>query len=208
MCKAFPFVAQASDLCSRDSALSRPSPVPSEPGIYAWYFRRVPVPIDATGCHSIGGMTLLYVGISPKEPPANGRLASRSTLRKRLQTHFRGNAEGSTLRKTLGCLLAAETGFPLRRVGSGSRQTFTNPGEQALDDWMTENAFVTWHVCDQPWELERQILASGLPLPLNIRDNPCEAHTAVVRAIRRAAVAGALDFPIVTDNGGPRRTVG
>lgn len=72
---------------------------------------------------------------------------------------------------------------------------------------MAENAFVTWHVCDQPWELEREILASGLPLPLNIRDNPCEAHTAVVRAVRRAAVEAAHKLPIVTDNGGPRRGV-
>jgi hypothetical protein len=153
-------------------------------------------------------MTLLYVGISPKEPPANGRAASQSTLRKRLQTHYRGNAEGSTLRKTLGCLLAQQTGFPLRRVGSGNRQTFTNPGEQALDTWMSENAFVAWHACDRPWELEREILASGLPLPLNIRDNPCEAHTAVVRAVRRAAVAAALDEPIVTDSGGARGAIG
>jgi hypothetical protein len=88
------------------------------------------------------------------------------------------------------------------------RQTFKNPGEQALDDWMTENAFVTWRVCDQPWDLEREILTSGLSLPLNIRDNPCAAHTAVVKAARRAAVAEALDFPIVRDNGGPRHLVG
>lgn len=154
MSKSFPFAAEASDLRSRAEVLRRPSPVPSEPGVYAWYFRRVPTQIDATGCHSLGGMTLLYGGISPKEPPATGRPASRSTLRKRLRTHFRGNADGSTLRKTLGCLLAKEAGFPLRRVGSGSRQTFTNPGEQALDACMAENAFVLWHVCHQPWSLE------------------------------------------------------
>jgi hypothetical protein len=201
----FPHVARASDLHSRNDVLSRPSPVPSAPGIYAWYFKRPPSQIDTTGCYSVAGMTLLYVGISPKEPPSNGHRPSRSTLRKRLQTHFRGNAEGSTLRKTLGCLLASESGFPLRRVGSGTRQTFTNPGEQALDAWMGENAFVTWHACDRPWKLEQEILSSGVPLPLNIQDNPCEAHTALVRAVRRNAVAAALTLPIVTDNGGPRR---
>jgi hypothetical protein len=203
--RSFPRVAQSSDLHSRDQVLSRPSPVPSEPGVYAWYFKQAPAQIDTTGCYSIDGMTLLYVGISPKEPPSNGRPPSRSTLRKRLQTHFRGNAEGSTLRKTLGCLLAAETGFPLRRVGSGTRQTFTNPGERALDIWMGENAFVTWFACDRPWELEQEILSSGIPLPLNIQDNPCQAHTALVRSVRRNAVAAALELPIVADNGGPRR---
>lgn len=55
---------------------------------------------------------LLYVGISPKAPPSNGGAPSRSTLRKRLQTHYRGNAEGSTLRKTLGCLLAGQPDIP------------------------------------------------------------------------------------------------
>lgn len=202
----FPFDAQEGDLRSRDEVLTRPCPAPSEPGIYAWFFKRVPDLIDATGCFSICGKTLLYVGISPREPPTDGRQPSRSTLRKRLQTHYRGNAEGSTLRKTLGCLLAHQTGFPLRRVGSGQRQTFTNPGEQALDAWMSANAYVTWHPCERPWAVEQEILASGLPLPLNIRDNPCEAHTLVVRAVRRNAVAAAIDLPIVRDNGGPRRT--
>jgi hypothetical protein len=35
-------------------------------------------------------------------------------LRQRLQTQYAGNAEGSTLRKTLGCLLADELGIELR----------------------------------------------------------------------------------------------
>lgn len=204
---SFPLAAQATELRSREEVLSRPSPVPSKPGVYAWFFKRVPLLIDVTGCYSTDGLTLMYVGISPKEPPNNGRAASRSTLRKRLQTHYSGNAAGSTLRKTLGCLIASETGFPLRRVGSGQRQTFTNPGEQALDAWMNENAYVVWHPCDKPWEVERQILASGLPLPLNIRDNPCEAHTVVVRAIRRKAVTTALELPVVVDSGGPRRRI-
>jgi hypothetical protein len=201
----FPLIAGAHDLQGRSEVLSRPSPVPDKPGVYAWYFRRIPPGVDVTGCHQVEGLTLLYVGISPKEPPANGRPPSRSTLRRRIQTHFSGNAEGSTLRKTLGCLLARETGFPLRRVGSGTRLTFTNPGERALDDWMNDNARVAWRVCEQPWTLEREILASGLPLPLNIMDNPCQAHTTIVKVARKRAVADAQLLPVVTDNGGPRR---
>jgi hypothetical protein len=202
---SFPRVSDPSELHTRAQVLGRPSPTPSAPGIYAWYFRRVPPGVDASGCHTVDGLTLLYVGISPKEAPTNGRAPSRSTLRQRLRTHFSGNAEGSTLRKTLGCLLAAETGFPLRRVGSGTRQTFTNPGEQALDDWMDENALVTWLVTDSAWELERRILHSGLPLPLNLRDNPCQAHTSFLKSVRSNAAAGALQLPVVGDSGGPRR---
>jgi hypothetical protein len=51
------------------------------------------------------GLALLYVGISPKPPSAVGT-PSRQTLRSRLRYHFRGNAEGSTLRLSLGCLFS------------------------------------------------------------------------------------------------------
>jgi hypothetical protein len=40
-------------------------------------------------------------------------------VRQQLWTHYAGNAEGSTLRKTLGCMLAEQLGIQLRRVGSG-----------------------------------------------------------------------------------------
>jgi hypothetical protein len=202
---AFPKILNAKHLRSRADILARPSPVPQMGGVYAWYFRRPPPGVDLTGCHRLDDLWLLYVGISPKPPPADGRPGSRSTLRKRLQTHLRGKAAGSTLRKTLGCLLAAQTGFPLRRVGSGQRMTFTNPGEQALDAWLDENAFVAWHATPSPWLLERQILASGLPLPLNIRDNPCLDHVLTLSAVRAAATAAALALPVVSDNGGARR---
>ncbi|WP_312783090.1 GIY-YIG nuclease family protein [Brevundimonas sp.] len=201
----FPHIIRADQLLSRADALARPSPVPAVAGLYGWYFRDVPPGIDADGCHNVEGLTLLYVGISPKQPPANGRGPSRSTLRQRLRTHYAGNAEGSTLRKTLGCLLAEETGYPLRRVGSGRRLTFTNPGEQALDRWMSDNAFVAWTTATEPWLLEHRLLQSGLVLPLNIRDNPSPRHTRAISQVRQKAVAAALGFPIVADGGGRRR---
>src|SRR4051812_41306754 len=83
----------------------RPSVVPARPGVYACYFDEPPPHVDITECHRGRNLILLYVGISPKAPPANGRAASRSTLRQRLRTHYAGNAAGSTLRRTLGCLL-------------------------------------------------------------------------------------------------------
>lgn len=64
--------------------MTRPCPVPSGSGVYAWYFSAVPGHIETAGCTEIEGWKLLYVGISPKEPPTNGHAASRSNLRKRL----------------------------------------------------------------------------------------------------------------------------
>lgn len=200
----FPHVA-ASALRGRAEVLAQPSPAPRVPGVYAWFFSRPPGPIDPAGCYEVDGWTLLYVGISPKEPPTNGRPPSRSTLLQRLRTHYAGNAAGSTLRRTLGCLLADEIGVSLRRVGSGDRYTLTNPGEQCLDDWMSRHARVCWIEAAEPWTIERRILASGLPLPLNVRDNPCLAHTQLVQSVRAAALREADLLPVLADSGGPRR---
>ena len=113
-----------SRMYSRQEVLARPSPIPAEAGVYGWWFRQLPPLVQADGCCHLQGLALLYVGISPKQPPRNGRPASSENLRKRLDYHYTGNAEGSTLRKTLGCLLGDELGIQLRRVGSGSRMTF------------------------------------------------------------------------------------
>jgi hypothetical protein len=131
-----------SHLFTRQEVLSKPSPVPPRPGVYAWYFREVPPGVPVEDCHQHQGLCLLYVGISPSKPPTNWKLPSKQSLAKRIRYHFAGNAEGSTLRLTLGCLLADKLGIKLTRVGSGVRYTFTNPGEIKLDAWMEKNALV------------------------------------------------------------------
>jgi hypothetical protein len=184
---------------------TRPCPVPATAGVYAFYFDEPPPGIDSKDCHRINQHALLYIGIAPKAPPLNGRAASKSHLRKRLQRHYFGNAAGSTLRRTLGCLLSAQLAIQLRRVGSGSRYTFTNPGEQVLDDWMRQHAFVTWIETSAPWELETHLLSSGLRLPLNLDGNPWQEAVAIVRAIRLKARQLADQLDIIIDSGGPRK---
>ena|ERR1035438_5054594 len=110
--------------------------VPKSAGVYAWYFDETPPGVPTADCHrSANGQVLLYVGIAPNKATA-AKPTSRRTLRDRLRDHLAGNAEGSTLRLTLGCLLAEKLGIHLRRVGSGSRHRFTNPGEIVLDGWL------------------------------------------------------------------------
>jgi hypothetical protein len=160
--------------------------VPAVAGVYAWYFDRVPPGVPTNGCHLAHGATLLYVGISPKAPPAKGT-PSRQTVRHRIRYHYRGNAEGSTLRLTLGCLLAEELGIGLRRVGSGRRMTFGPDGESRLTAWMADHACVVWTVTDRPWELERQLIRS-LVLPLNLDQNqhsPFHQRLSEIRAAQR-----------------------
>ena len=106
-----------------------------------------------------------------------------------------GNAYGSTLRLTLGCLLAERLGIELRRVGSGKRRTFGD-GEAKLSAWMGENAFVCWLETKEPWLLEAQPIPS-VCLPLNLDQNRSHAFHTILSGIRRAAKGRAEQFPIL-----------
>ena len=184
---------------------SRPCPVPAQSGVYAFYFDEPPPGIITESCHRAHQQTLLYVGIAPKPPPLNGAPPSKSHLKQRLRTHYFGNAAGSTLRRTLGCLLSAQLGIQLRRVGSGGRYTFTNPGEQMLDDWMRQHAFVTWVETSAPWKLEKHLLSSNVRLPLNLDGNPWAEAVAMLSAVRSKARQLADELDIIPDSGGPRK---
>lgn len=183
---------------SRNEVLSRPSPVPTKDGIYAWWFRRLPPLVAPSHCCRHQDLTLLYAGISP-DRPKNGRLPSRQNLLNRIKYHYTGNAEGSTLRKTLGCLLAAELGIELRRVGSGKRMTFVE-GERALSAWMAGNAYVSWVVRQQPWELEDQVIEE-LDLPLNLMGNKHNQFHSVLTEVRAKSVERARDLPVLPNPG-------
>lgn len=180
---------------SRAEVLSSPSPVPRAPGIYAWYFRNLPKLVPTDGCIRLGDLALLYIGIAPKAPPQNGRRPSSQKLWHRIRYHYRGNAEGSTLRLTLGCLLAGELGLELRRVGSGRRMTFGH-GEAWLSEWMSENAFVTWAEDTAPWITEAGAIAD-MPLPLNLDMNRLHPFHATLTDVRRLARERARSLPVL-----------
>jgi hypothetical protein len=181
---------------SRQEVLAQPSPVPAADGVYGWWFRRLPAPIDTSGCAMHHGLTLLYTGISPSRPPMNGRPSSRQNLRKRLRQHYTRTAEASTLRRTLGSLLADELELQLRRVGSSGRRTTFVGGEPVLSDWMAENAFVSWVVRSQPWNLEDRLIGE-LDLPLNLKGNSRNRfHPELTRA-RAHSLAQARAMPVL-----------
>jgi hypothetical protein len=192
---SFPIIPPAR-LYSRTEVLRRPSPVPAVSGLYAWYFRAVPPHVPTSGCLTFKGYTLLYLGIAPDM--AN-KPNSRSSLRKRIRQHYRGNAEGSTLRRTLGVLLEDKSGFPLRRVGSGRRITLTHAGEQYLDNWMARNAFVAWVDHPTPWKIEHRLLRK-LSCPLNIRDNDHHPFYPILKGLRAEALQRARKLPIANEH--------
>jgi hypothetical protein len=177
--------------------------VPKSAGVYAWYFDEIPPGVPIADCHRNAlSQVLLYVGIAPKK--ATTAKPSRRTLRDRLRDHLTGNAEGSTLRLTLGCLLANKLGISLRRVGSGRRYTFTNPGEIVLDAWMAAHAHIAFAAVENPWELETRLL-STLSLPLNLSGNAAHPFAALLSRTRALAKCEANAHPVIADSGGSRR---
>jgi hypothetical protein len=172
--------------------------VPKGPGLYGWFFQQTPPGVPLQNCLFRDGMPLLYIGIAPKAPWMSGTIQKESTqsLRHRIRYHYRGNAEGSTLRLTLGCLLAFQLGLELRRVGSGRRMTF-GLGEAKLSQWMASHAYVTWFEHVTPWEPEAQII-SNLSLPLNLAGNGAHPYWLDLRNIRAAARNRAKALPILS----------
>jgi hypothetical protein len=177
---------------SRSEVLAKPCPVPKERGVYAWFFKELPQGVPADGCYQHNGLTLLYTGISPHEA---FKPTTKQNLRRRIQGHYRGNASGSTLRKTLGVLLEKTSGFPLRRTGKTERLTLTVGGELWLNDWMAANAFVAWITHLEPWIVEQQMLTLA-SCPLNLQDNEHHGFNATLRGMRRAAVSRARALAI------------
>ncbi|MGW4482130.1 GIY-YIG nuclease family protein [Rhodococcus triatomae] len=184
---------------SRDEVLARPCPVPAAAGVYGWWFRNLPTTLDTSNCATQSGLTLLYTGISPKKPPSNGTAPSKQTLRTRIRTHYAGNAAGSTLRLTLGCLLADELGIALRRVGSGNRLTF-HSGEKVLSEWMHTNALVSWIETAEPWDVEKRLIAA-LDVPLNLDSNAHNSFYPTLKSIRSAARTRAAEQPVLPNPG-------
>ncbi|WP_264070550.1 GIY-YIG nuclease family protein [Mycolicibacterium komossense] len=185
----------AARLFSHDEVFSEPCPVPAEPGVFGWWARTLPAALDdevTAGCQRRDGLTLLYVGIAPTPPPANGKRPISQDLRKRIKYHFGGSgasAEGSTLRKSLGVLLKDELDIHLRRIGSGERQTFAG-GEAVLTRWMAENTQVSWVLHPEPWLFEDTLIHS-LDLPLNIQGNDHNPFLPELKRLRREAAVSA-----------------
>jgi len=89
-----------------------------------------------------------------------------SSLNERIKNqHTNGNAEGSTLRFSLGCLLEDKLKIQLCQV---EPKRFDN--EEKLTNWINENALIVWTLDDKPWLKEVDFIKKTSP-PLNIQHN-------------------------------------
>jgi hypothetical protein len=147
-------------------------PPPTSPGVYGWYFEKLPPGVPKGGCAVIEtGLWLfrtkwhlLYIG-------------KASNLEERvLYEHFQGNyVRGksiSSLRLTLGCLLYKDLGICLQKHHFVNKDyTFGQKGDQKLSNWMAKHARVTWVKTKDYVEFEKKTI-DVYRLPLNTEDNP------------------------------------
>lgn len=147
-------ILRPSTLLSGVEIAAKACPIPATGGVYGCWFDVVPPLVDVSGCEAHDGRYLLYVGTS-------GNLA------RRMGDHYLGTAEGSTLRKTLGCLLADKLDIRLSRQGKAL--TFAE-GEAVLSDWISQNMSIAWVSTDERHALEAGLIATA-DLPLNLEGN-------------------------------------
>ena len=181
---------------SRAEIMVRTSPVPKKGGVYFWFFRELPPQLTNDYFETSNGKSLLYVGISPKSPPKNGKAPSKQNLHARIRYHLNGNAEGSTLRLSLGVLLSEVLNIQLRRVGSsGKRMTFAE-GEKEINHWLDENAFIGWIENNKPWEIEDRCI-KHYSLPLNLDGNNNHPFYLTLKNLRKEAKENAKALPVI-----------
>jgi len=141
--------------------------IPKTKGIYAWYFKHDSLPVPSNSYFKVDDFELLYVGIAGKSPESKGDLRDRI-----YNKHINGNAEGSTLRFSLGVLLRRK-GSPLELKRKGiikKRIKWSN--EDYITEWICDNALVAWIEHKRPWKVEESAVKNlGHLLPLNIKHN-------------------------------------
>jgi hypothetical protein len=159
---------------------------PDIKGVYAWWFRNNTLPhVPLHGTRKFRAMSLLYVGTGPSSS------TSRQFLRDRLKDHIGNDATRSTLRRSLGSLMAErlKLEFEVIRVSGRTRCHFgLGSGENDLSDWMEKNARVSWVICDRPWLLETHLIRN-LSLPLNLKNNAQHPFRQTLYGLRRGHFA-------------------
>jgi hypothetical protein len=154
--------------------------------VYAFYFSKNPPTVAVENCISCEENILLYVGIAPRKSVT----PSHATLRTRIPFHLWGNAYGSTLRLSLGCLLTQSLGLRLQAGSGGKGLTFGQSGENLLSQWISENTLLTWATLTAPWTLEEYLLQT-ISLPLNLQGNKNHPFNVILKNVRKRCRAEA-----------------
>ena len=180
-----------SSLWTRPELLVRPSPIPTRPGVYAWFFRNLDGLLPTADCHVIGDWSLLYLGIAPVD------LNSKRFLRTRLANHLRGRADRSTLRFSLGSILCSE--LNLNPTLRGLRKVHFGEGEARLSTWMDANSAVCWYEINEPWLFEGTLIKCLRP-PVNLKHNSSHPFVPELSRLRKEMLDRAREDLSISDS--------
>lgn len=153
--------------------------IPAVPGLYTWWTVPAGLPTVAGPPHpTVPDLRLLYIGIAPSST------TSRSTLRSRVAGHhIRGNIRGSTLRRSLATLLAAD--LDLHPYFRDPKVCLPAVEEDQLRAWQHDHLRLTWAEHPTPWTVEAMVIAALTP-PLNLEHNQGHPFYAPLSAARAA----------------------
>ena len=113
--------------------------------------------------------------------------ATNDSLRRRALQHVVGDSRTSSLRMTVGALLAGD--LDLDPVGDGSRTYFNfGDGERRLTQWLCAHTRVAVHPCSQPFAIEKWLLRE-YAIPLNLSERKRHPFSKYLMALR-AVYAG------------------
>lgn len=159
---------------SPDEFLVSGSRLADRPGLYSWWVDDVGAAALSRGLGLPLEPGLIYAGLAGATRWPSGE-RSKNTLWLRIATmHLAGKHEFSTFRRTLGAILAAESGS-------------TDVDEQALSEWMRAHlrvVTVAFDDRDELGRLEKRVLAALDP-PLNLQGMTATAVRQRVRELRR-----------------------
>lgn len=156
----------------------------NEPGVYAWYFKKVPGKCPTTHCISVKLRRRLWVFHKRYFLLYVGRIGSMGLGKRVIDWHFLGKNVGpsiSTLRESLACLL----GYSLIKLGD-NRYNVCEKDNSRLNNWLTKNARVALIRTHDYKSIESQII-SVIDPPLNIKGSthPFAANLSELRGAAR-----------------------
>jgi hypothetical protein len=162
--------------------MADPDLIPAHPGVYLLGFDAGQSFLDKIGYYEfddrrpvrIGAYEVCYAGAS-------------LCLQHRITDHLRRGSEASTFRQSVGALLSQE--LSLEVISAEDRTSFHfGDTEHRLTGWLRKYCLVGYLACDNPFEVERDLIRS-MPLPLNINNGrKCHPFSRYLLA-RRACLA-------------------
>jgi len=159
--------------------------LPDAAGVYVFFWARPLIPLcdycaEAETISPEIELVPLYTG------------ASADSLRMRIKRHVLGDTRGSTLRASLGLLLQAHLNLTI--IPIPTKAYFCFEPEQRLTDWIVSNTVIGHFETDDPFGLEKGMLADEAGL-LNIQGCPATEISVRLKTLRSNASGRLLPLP-------------